>query len=138
MKMSDDAMEAVLRRLRPAALPLELAERMERPAVVRRGLVPFAGIGLAAAVAIVAGGLIWQRVGRGPGETGGASLIHARQRTVKGVRPLGVVEDAARNHWRLMEVAWEEEEAVVSVTGGTVVHSVQPRRAVVPVFMPLD
>ncbi len=67
MKMSDDAMEAVLRRLRPAALPLELAERMERPAAVRRRVVPFVGIGLAAAVAIVAGGLIWQRVGRGPG-----------------------------------------------------------------------
>jgi hypothetical protein len=138
MKMSDDAMEAALRRVRPAALPLELAERMERPAVVRRRVVPFVGIGLAAAVAIAAGGLIWQGVSRGPGETGGASLIHAQQRTVKGVRPLGVVEDAERNHWRLMEVAWEEEEAVVSVTGGTVVHSVQPRRAVVPVFMPLD
>lgn len=138
MKISDEAMEAVLRSLRPAALPSELAGRMERPPETRRRVVPIAVIGLAAAVAIAAGGLIWQGFRHGTGETVGASLIHARQRTVKGVRPLGVVEDAERNHWRLMEVAWEEEEAVVSVTGGTVVHSVQPRRAVVPVFMPLD
>lgn len=137
----NDPLDDRLRRLRAAALPAEMSERLAMPpvrAAGRRSVIVRVCFAAAAAAALVALVALVLHSEPPPAVEAAPVLADTSSRRVEDVRPLAVLTEG-RRAWELVEVKWVDESTLVA-TGGhpLAVQATNSHRTIVPVEILLD